>query len=340
MDLSVQNITVDLGQKQKKRVLDKVSFRANSGEFISLLGVSGAGKSTLLRVIAGILIQDEGSVCFDGACMDDVPAHRRGLGFVFQDMRLFPHLNVEENVAFPCKMAGMSKRERVALAREMLGQVQLEGFGSRSVQSLSGGQQQRVALARALAGKPSILLLDEPFSGLDEHLRDDMRSLVLRLHRDFGMTTVMVTHDALEAIEMSDGIVYLDAGEVVQTGSPKELFEKPASKAIAACFGDCSVIEGVVEGGEFVAGPLRMPSFGCVPGNACAVVRHAGVRLADESARALPVRCCVYRGDAYVARLDVQGQTLTVLVSHPLEEGEFVSLDYIEAGCFVYPRHS
>lgn len=340
VQLSVSHIDVALGKKEPKRILTDVSFEAETGEFVSLLGASGAGKSTLLKIIAGILVQDAGSVAFDGACVDSLPAHKRKVGYVFQDMRLFPTMNVEDNVAFPCKMQGMPKRERRAWAHEMLASVQLEGFGARDVASLSGGQKQRVALARALAGKPDILLLDEPFSGLDEHLRDDMRSLVLRLHRSLGMTTIMVTHDAVEAIEMSDRIVYLDGGAVVQRGTPRALFERPASRAIAACFGNCSTLEGVVEQGVFKAGALRIPAAHCAEGAATAVVRHAGVSIAPGAETVLSVRCCVYCGNGNLARLDVEGQTLTVPVQEVYEQGERVSVRFDPHACFVYPREN
>lgn len=335
MRLTVSNITIDLG-KDAKRVLDDVSFAAQDGEFLSLLGESGAGKSTLLKIIAGILVQDGGSVAFGDRAIDDVPAHKRNVGYVFQDMRLFPNMNVEENVAFPCKMQGMKKAERLARARDLLGHVQLEGFGARDVSSLSGGQQQRVALARALAAKPKVLLLDEPFSGLDEHLRDDMRSLVLKLHSEFDTTTIMVTHDALEAIEMSERIVYVSDGRVVQQGTPDELFERPATSEIAACFGDCSTLFGTVRDGTFSADSLRFAAPEVADGPATAVIRQSAVRV-DPRAEALHrVRCCVYRGTTHLARIDLAGQTLTVPVDEPLSAEATVGVAFEDGGVFVY----
>ena len=336
MRLSVSDITIDLGKKPAKRVLEHVSFEAREGEFLSLLGASGAGKSTLLKIIAGILVQDAGSVSFDARAVDEVPAHKRNVGYVFQDMRLFPNMNVEENVAFPCKMQGMAKAARLARARELLSHVQLDGFGKRETSSLSGGQQQRVALARALAGTPKVLLLDEPFSGLDEHLRDDMRSLVLKLHREFGTTTIMVTHDATEAIEMSDRIVYLSGGKVEQQGAPDELFERPATSEIAACFGDCSTIEGSVADGVFSAGALRLAAEGVEPGAATAVVRQTAVSLDSSADGLLPVRCCVYRGSTHLVRIDLDGQTLTVPSSAPVPAGSSVGVSFDGSGVFIY----
>ena len=280
MELTVENVTMSLGAgAQRRRVLDDVSFRVPEGTFTSLLGASGAGKSTLLKVVAGVLVQDAGTVCFDVEPVDALPPHKRGLGFVFQDMRLFPNMTVEENVAFPCKMRGMGRIARLARARELLERVQLGGFGGREVRSLSGGQAQRVALARALSASPRALLLDEPFSGLDESLRGDMRSLLLHLHREEGVTTVMVTHDAEEALMMSDGIVYVSGGRVLQQGAPNDLYEHPAAEEVAACFGDCSRLAGKVREGTFRAGGLALPAGGCAEGPAHAVVRHAGIRV-------------------------------------------------------------
>lgn len=261
MKVEVRDLTLALGERKRDRraVLREVSFSVPDGAFVSLLGESGAGKSTVLKVIAGILLQDSGAVLFDGRCVDGLPPHRRDLGFVFQDVRLFPHMTVAENVAYPLRMRGVGRRERTARAAELLERVQLPGFGPREPRTLSGGQAQRVALARALAARPAALLMDEPFSGLDESLRDDMRSLVLRLQREEGCTTLMVTHDASEALMMSDRVVALDGGAVAQAAPPEELFARPATAKIAACFGDCSVLEGQVRQGIFHLAEVRLP---------------------------------------------------------------------------------
>ncbi|MEG0844977.1 MAG: ABC transporter ATP-binding protein [Raoultibacter sp.] len=338
MKLSVHDITLDLGAKPAKRILDHVSFEGEDGQFLSLLGASGAGKSTLLKVIAGIQIQDGGEVRFDGESIDALGAHKRGVGFVFQDMRLFPHMNVGENVAFPCKMAGMGKRERRARACDLLARVHLEGFVDRSVESLSGGQQQRVALARALAGQPRVLLLDEPFSGLDENLRDDMRSLLLNLQRDLRITTVMVTHDATEALMMSDHIVYVSGGRVLQAGAPQDLYAHPASAEVAACFGACSVLEGVVEAGVFTLAGFTLPASTCAPGPARAIVRQAGTTLQQCASSPLALRCCVYQGAHHLARIDLAGQTLVVPIAAQAAPGTPVSVSVDPAAAFVYPH--
>lgn len=344
MELDVRHIDLSMGEgKRARTVLGDVSFSVPDGAFCSLLGESGAGKSTILKVIAGILLQDGGSVLFDGAPVDGLPAHRRGIGFVFQDVRLFPHMTVEENVAYPLRMAGVGKRERLALAGELLERVQLPGFGPRRVQTLSGGQAQRVALARALAAAPAALLLDEPFSGLDESLRDDMRSLLLRLHREDGLTVLMVTHDANEAIMMSNRIVALDGGHISQIGTPEELYRRPATAKIAACFGDCSVLKGCVESERFILDGIVLPALGIGDGPAVAVVRQGDCLLSPvgEGHGTVPageavVRCGVYAGAGYLTRLDVAGQTLTVPTASLPDPGEIVPVRIDGKGCFVF----
>lgn len=344
MELDVRHIDLSMGEgKRARTVLGDVSFSVPDGAFCSLLGESGAGKSTILKVIAGILLQDGGSVLFDGAPVDGLPAHRRGIGFVFQDVRLFPHMTVEENVAYPLRMAGVGKRERLARAGELLERVQLPGFGPRRVQTLSGGQAQRVALARALAAAPAALLLDEPFSGLDESLRDDMRSLLLRLHREDGLTVLMVTHDANEAIMMSDRIVALDGGHISQIGTPEELYRRPATAKIAACFGDCSVLKGCVESERFILDGIVLPALGIGDGPAVAVVRQGDCLLSavGEGHGTVPageavVRCGVYAGAGYLTRLDVAGQTLTVPTASLPDPGEIVPVRIDGKGCFVF----
>lgn len=344
MELDVRHIDLSMGEgKRARTVLGDVSFSVPDGAFCSLLGESGAGKSTILKVIAGILLQDGGSVLFDGAPVDGLPAHRRGIGFVFQDVRLFPHMTVEENVAYPLRMAGVGKRERLARAGELLERVQLPGFGPRRVQTLSGGQAQRVALARALAAAPAALLLDEPFSGLDESLRDDMRSLLLRLHREDGLTVLMVTHDANEAIMMSDRIVALDGGHISQIGTPEELYRRPATAKIAACVGDCSVLKGCVESERFILDGIVLPALGIGDGPAVAVVRQGDCLLSPvgEGHGTVPageavVRCGVYAGAGYLTRLDVAGQTLTVPTASLPDPGEIVPVRIDGKGCFVF----
>ena len=250
MKLEIKDLSVELN---KNLILKDVDLSINEGEFISLLGPSGCGKSTLLKTIAGLIPVSGGTVSLDGEVINEVPAYKRGTVIVFQDMRLFPNMTVAENVAYPLKIKGMNKADRIRKAEEYLGYVQLSGYGDRKISRLSGGQQQRVALARALAAEPKIVLLDEPFSSLDENLREDMRNLVKDLHRQFRMTTILVTHDRQEAVAMADRLAIMFSGSIVQTGAPEDIFSEPAGKDVEDYFGGNLLVKGVVRDGVFTA---------------------------------------------------------------------------------------
>ena len=211
--LFLTDINVELG---KKHILKNVSLEVKTGQLISLLGSSGCGKSTLLKTVAGIIEPYSGDVLIDGKSVLGVPVHRRGAVIVFQDLRLFPHMSVAENVEFALKMSGMKKQQYREIAREQLEKVRLEGLEDRRISQISGGQMQRVALARAFAVRPSVMLLDEPFSSLDEELRLEMGNLLLELQRESELTTVLVTHDTKEARRLSDAIAYMKDGEIVR----------------------------------------------------------------------------------------------------------------------------
>ena len=211
--LLLTDINVELG---KKHILKNVSLEVKTGQLISLLGSSGCGKSTLLKTVAGIIEPYSGDVIIDGKSVLGVPVHRRGAVIVFQDLRLFPHMSVAENVEFALKMSGMKKQQYREIAREQLAKVRLEGLEDRRISQISGGQMQRVALARAFAVRPSVMLLDEPFSSLDEELRLEMGNLLLELQRESELTTVLVTHDTKEARRLSDAIAYMKDGEIVR----------------------------------------------------------------------------------------------------------------------------
>ena len=220
MKLEIKNLSVTL---DRQPILQDVSLEVRDGEFVSLLGPSGCGKSTILKTIAGLLPVGEGEIFLGGQEVSHVPTHKRGAVVVFQDLRMFPHMTALENVAFPLKMQGVPKKERQRIAAEYLKKVQLEGREDQPVSKMSGGQQQRVALARALAAKPKLLLLDEPFSALDENLREDMRQLVKQLQQELGITTVLVTHDRGEALSMSDRVALMFDGRIVQYDVPEQI---------------------------------------------------------------------------------------------------------------------
>ena len=253
MKLEIKNLSAgyDTGV-----VLKDLSIDVAEGEFLSLLGPSGCGKTTLMKSIAGILPVQDGTVHLDGSDITNLPIHKRGTVILFQDMRLFPHQSVAENVAFPLKMQGMPKVERLKKAEAFLNKVQLSGFANRKPSELSGGQQQRVALARALAAQPRLLLLDEPFSALDENLREDMRSLVLQLRREFRMTVILVTHDREEALSMSDRVALMFDGKIAQIGTPQEVYNQPSCRRVADYFGNCVYLPGSVKNGLFTGATI------------------------------------------------------------------------------------
>jgi ABC-type Fe3+/spermidine/putrescine transport system ATPase subunit len=269
MKLCLEDISVNISGK---RILHSINLQVEEGAFVSLLGPSGCGKSTLLKTITGILPHISGTIILDGSKVDKVPPHKRGAVIVFQDMRLFPHLTAAENVGFPLRMQGVAQREYLRVASELLERVQLDGLDGRKPNAMSGGQQQRVALARALAAKPAILLLDEPFTGLDENLRDDMRHLVLELHKEFGMTTVLVTHDKREALAMSDNIVVMSEGRILQMSTPKQLYEAPNSREVAEYFGEANFVKGTQRNGVFYC-PLFGFPYEAVDGEYVAMIR-------------------------------------------------------------------
>ena len=250
MKLEIKDLSVELN---KTRILKGIDLGIEDGEYLSLLGPSGCGKSTLLKTIAGLIPVSGGTVSLGGEIINEVPAYKRGTVIVFQDMRLFPNMTVAENVAYPLRIKGMNKSERLRKAEEYLGYVRLDGLGDRKISRLSGGQQQRVALARALASEPQIVLLDEPFSSLDENLREDMRKLVKDLHRRFHMTTVMVTHDRQEALAMADRVAIMFDGQIVQDGTPDEILMHPADERVSQYFGNNSYIRGIIRSGVFTA---------------------------------------------------------------------------------------
>jgi sulfate transport system ATP-binding protein len=217
--------------------LDSVSLAIASGSLTALLGPSGSGKSTLLRVIAGLEEPDAGEVSILGTDVTAVPPQRRGVGFVFQHYAAFKHLTVRDNVAFGLKIRKRPKAEIRERVGELLGLVQLEGFADRYPAQLSGGQRQRMALARALAIEPKVLLLDEPFGALDAQVRKDLRGWLRRLHEDVHVTTVLVTHDQEEAMEVADRVTVMNEGRIEQTGKPRDLYEHPANEFVMSFVG-------------------------------------------------------------------------------------------------------
>jgi sulfate transport system ATP-binding protein len=237
MAISVHDVTKRFGDFT---ALDSVSLEIQDGSLTALLGPSGSGKSTLLRVIAGLEVPDEGEVRISGEVATALPPQRRGIGFVFQHYAAFKHMTVRDNVAFGLTVRKRPRDEIDSRVNELLSLVQLDGYHARYPSQLSGGQRQRMALARALAVEPKVLLLDEPFGALDAKVRAELRQWLRRLHDEVHVTTVLVTHDQEEAMEVTDTIAVMSEGRVEQVGAPRELYERPANAFVMEFLGPVS----------------------------------------------------------------------------------------------------
>ncbi|MGE4279468.1 MAG: sulfate/molybdate ABC transporter ATP-binding protein [Magnetospirillum sp.] len=257
--------------------LDDVSLRINPGKLVALLGPSGSGKTTLLRILAGLDHADDGAVQLNGLDAQSLKTRDRRVGFVFQHYALFRHMSVADNVAFGLKVKkGRDKPSKAQIAEtvgQLLDLVQLSGLAGRYPQQLSGGQRQRVALARALAVEPRLLLLDEPFGALDAQVRKDLRRWLRRLHDDMGLTSVFVTHDQEEALELADEVVVMNKGRIEQVGSPADIYDHPATPFVFQFLGNANRVDGVVKGGRALVGPWRTDAPDVPDGPAVAFVR-------------------------------------------------------------------
>src|SRR3982075_1545565 len=233
------------------RAVDRLSLDIRAGEFFALLGPSGCGKTTLLRMLAGFETPDEGRILLDGKDIAQVLPHQRPVNMMFQNYALFPHLTVRDNIAFGLKRAGMPRSQIDTRVAEMVALVKLEGLERRKPDQLSGGQKQRVALARSLARRPQVLLLDEPLAALDKKLRESTQLELMELQRRLGTTFIIVTHDQEEAMTMASRIGVMDAGQLDQVASPRELYEAPASRWVAEFVGDINLFEGEVSSRDY-----------------------------------------------------------------------------------------
>jgi sulfate transport system ATP-binding protein len=275
------------------RALDQVSLQVESGELVALLGPSGCGKTTLLRIIAGLESADAGSILFSGTDTTDVHVRERQVGFVFQHYALFRHMTVAENVAFGLRVK--PRRERPSDAQiqakvnELLQLVQLERLADRYPSQLSGGQRQRIALARALAVEPKVLLLDEPFGALDAKVRKELRRWLRRLHDELHVTSLFVTHDQEEALEVADRVVVMNRGRIEQVGTPQDVWEHPATPFVYGFLGDVNLLHGRATAGQLQVGSWQIAApehVHAMDAEAMAFVRPSDLTVAPYSAGA------------------------------------------------------
>jgi sulfate transport system ATP-binding protein len=295
MSIELRNISRRFGAYT---ALHDINLGIATGELVSLLGPSGSGKTTLLRIIAGLERADAGTVLLAGEDATSVPVRHRGAGFVFQHYALFRHMTVEENISFGLRVRPWRQRPSKSQAREkaqaLLKLVQLEGLGSRFPTQLSGGQRQRVALARALAIEPRVLLLDEPFGALDAKVRKELRRWLRGLHEELHITTVFVTHDQEEALEVADRVVVMNQARIEQVGTPEEIYDRPATPFVHEFLGKSNTLRAQVAADGVNVGGVLLPPRDALPDNALATayVRPHNIHLTAQrnGAPSFPVR--------------------------------------------------
>ena len=289
-----------------------IDLTINAGELVSIVGPSGCGKSTTLSLITGLIEPDSGTVVIDGEDISPLPVWERNIGFVFQNYALFPHMDVQKNIAYGLKLAGKSAASIRREVESLLGTVQLDGYGSRDVTNLSGGEQQRIALARAVAPKPHLLLLDEPLSALDAKLRISLRKEIQRIHRELELTTLYVTHDQEEALAISDRIVVMNGGRVEQIGTPEEIYHQPASRFVAEFIGASNIVE---KGGETCFFRPESVQIDVIPAGEEAIHFTEAVLTYQE-----------FSGQYYTCTFSCGEQSITAYSPHALLSGQCSTL--------------
>ncbi|WP_149764626.1 ABC transporter ATP-binding protein [Neomesorhizobium albiziae] len=298
-EIEFRNVTKRYGEVA---AVKDFSLTVRRGEFLTILGPSGSGKTTALMLLAGFASPSEGEILIAGKSVAAVPSYRRDQGIVFQNYALFPHLTVSRNLEFPLEMRGVKAHERSKRVERMLERVHLSDFRQRMPSQLSGGQQQRVALARALIADPPILLLDEPLGALDRNLREQMQGEIKSLHKEFGKTTICVTHDQEEALTLSDRIVVMRDGRIEQTDTPEALYDRPATRFVANFLGEANILDDA---------DFKVESDNELPAGTVAMIRPERICIADQAAR--------MRADAQ-QRQAVTGTVVDMIYAGPLRK--------------------
>lgn len=317
------------------QVLKDINFELEEGKFYTLLGASGSGKSTILNIIAGLLDATSGDVLLDGNRINDIPINKRDVHTVFQSYALFPHMNVFDNVAFALKLKKVPKKEIEERVEEALKMVQLNGYQKRSIQKLSGGQRQRVAIARAIINQPRVVLLDEPLSALDLKLRTEMQYELRELQQRLGITFVFVTHDQEEALAMSDWIFVMNDGEIVQSGTPVDIYDEPINHFVATFIGESNILPGVMIEDylvEFNGKRFESVDGGMRPNEPVEVVirpEDLQITLPEEGKLQVRVETQLFRGVHYeIIAYDNLGNEWMIHSTRKAIEGEIIGLDF------------
>jgi putative spermidine/putrescine transport system ATP-binding protein len=295
-----------------------VDLSIAAGEFVTLLGPSGSGKSTILKLVAGFDRPTSGDVVIDGRSVVDVPAYRRGIGMVFQNYALFPHMSVWENVAFPLRVRNRSAAELREQVGRALDVTRLHELGHRHPRELSGGQQQRVALARAIVFNPGLLLMDEPLGALDRHLREQLKFEIQRIQRELGVTVLFVTHDQDEALVLSDRVVVMREGRIEQIAAPQELYARPGNRFVAGFLGEANILPCVARRGEVLLdGRIAPGKAGDVDGDCWLMVRPELVDIVEDGGPCAiegTIRTIVFLGESHRYIADVDGTPFVIKV--------------------------
>jgi len=337
-------------------VVKDLNLSIGKGEFLTMLGPSGSGKTTCLMMLAGFETATHGEILLGGKPINDIPPHKRGIGMVFQNYALFPHMTVAENLSFPLEVRGMSKSDREAKITRALDMVQMGSFGNRRPAQLSGGQQQRIALARALVFEPGLVLMDEPLGALDKQLREQMQFEITRLAHELGITTVYVTHDQTEALTMSDRVAVFDDGRIQQLAAPDVLYEEPENSFVAQFIGENNTLVGEVvemisdevcvvrldDGEVFDAKPVNVHNVGDKTKVSIRPerVEYNQARL-PEGAHTLHAEVLefIYMGDIFRTRLKVAGNDDFVIKTRNapdqvrLQPGQKIEIGWLPQDC-------
>lgn len=336
-------------------VVKDLNLEMPKGEFLTMLGPSGSGKTTCLMMLAGFETATHGEILLDGKPINNIPPHKRGIGMVFQNYALFPHMTVAENLSFPLEVRKMDKTTREEKVKRALDMVQMGAFGNRRPAQLSGGQQQRIALARALVFQPELVLMDEPLGALDKQLREHMQFEITRLAHELGITTVYVTHDQTEALTMSDRVAVFDDGRIQQLAPPDQLYEEPENSFVAQFIGENNTLEGTVksiqgdqclvvldDGEEIDARPVNISNVG---DRTRVSIRPERVEFnkarlhADAHTLKAKVQEFIYMGDIFRYRLSVAGNDDFIVKTRNapdalrLSAGQEIEIGWLPADC-------